>query len=193
MAGKANGSRFRFWAKAVPLIVFQSFPQTEGFVVAPEPLIQTRIPLRLVACFIGFLLTLPVTGTDIPTKSTSDQPPRKVVVGTFMQPFWGKHPGLQKRLDQLTAIIDRMQGQSEKRYGRSLDLAILPEMALSGEGEQVGEVADWSFPLEGAVQETSLGKRVDAVVTSSYLIISSRVRGGTTLPSSNRPAKSSLR
>jgi predicted amidohydrolase len=70
-----------------------------------------------------------------------------------MQPFWGKHPGLQKRLDQLTAIVDRMQAQSERRYGRSIDLAVLPEMALTGEGKQVGEVAQWSFPLEGAVKE----------------------------------------
>jgi hypothetical protein len=33
-------------------------------------------------------------------------------------------------------------------------LAVLPERALTGEGERVGEVADWSFPLEGAIQET---------------------------------------
>jgi hypothetical protein len=40
-------------------------------------------------------------------------PPRKVIVGTVMQPFWGKHPGLQKRLDQLTTIVDRMQAESD--------------------------------------------------------------------------------
>ena len=110
--------------------------------------------VKLVVCFIGFLLTLPVAGADIPVKSTSDQPPRKVIVGTVMQPFWGEHPGLEKRLDQLTVIVDRMQSQSEKKYGRGLDLAVLPEMALSGEGERVGQVADWSFPLEGTVKET---------------------------------------
>jgi len=122
--------------------------------MAPERLIQTRRLVKLVVCFIGFLLTLPVAGAEIAVKSTSDQPPRKVIVGTVMQPFWGKHPGLKKRLDQLTVIVDRMQSQSEKKYGRSLDLAVLPEMALSGEGERVGQVADWSFPLEGAVKET---------------------------------------
>ena len=122
--------------------------------MAPKRLIQPCLPVRLIACIIGCLLTLPAAGTDIPVKSTSDQPPRKVVVGTVMQPFWGKHPGLERRLDQLTVIVDRMQSQSEKKYGRSLDLAVLPEMALSGEGERVGQVADWSFPLEGAVKET---------------------------------------
>jgi predicted amidohydrolase len=122
--------------------------------VAPERLIQTRRLVKSVVCSIGFLLTLPAAGADIPVKSASDQPPRKVIVGTVMQPFWGKHPGLEKRLDQLTVIVDRMQSRSEKKYGRGLDLAVLPEMALSGEGERVGQVADWSFPLEGAVKET---------------------------------------
>jgi predicted amidohydrolase len=127
---------------------------TGGFLVIAEPQIRTRVRLKLRVGFIGCLLVLPAVGADIPVKSTSDQPPRKVIVGTVMQPFWGKHPGLQKRLEQLTGIVDRMQAQSQKKYGRSLDLAVLPEMALTGEGERVGEVADWSFPLEGAVKET---------------------------------------
>jgi predicted amidohydrolase len=86
-------------------------------------------------------------------KSTSDQPPRKVILGTVMQPFWGKHPGLEKRLEQLTEIVERMETQSQKRYGRGVDLAVLPEMAVTGEGESVGNVAEWAFPLEGPVQE----------------------------------------
>ena len=64
-------------------------------------------------------------------KSTSDQPPRKVIVGTVMQPFWGEHPGLERRLEQLTEIVDRLQAQSQKQYGRGLDLAVLPEKARS--------------------------------------------------------------
>jgi predicted amidohydrolase len=122
--------------------------------VITERLIRIHIPVKLVMGILIFLLTLPAVGADIPAKSTSDKPPRKVIVGTVMQPFWGKHPGLQKRLDQLTAIVDRMQAESEKKYGRSLDLAVLPEMAISGEGESVGDVADWSYPLEGAIQDT---------------------------------------
>lgn len=118
------------------------------------PRIQARMLAQFVVSFLGILLALPVVGADIPVNSTSDQPPRKVIIGTVMQPFWGKHPGLQKRLDQLTAIVDRMQAESEKKYGRGLDLAVLPEMALTGEGEAVGGVADWSYPLAGAVQDT---------------------------------------
>lgn len=116
-----------------------------------ERRIQTR--LTLAACFVGLLQAASARCTDIPVRSTSDQPPRKVIVGTVMQRFWGQYPGLENRLDQLTAIVDRMQAQSEKEYGRGLDLAVLPEMAVTGEGERVGEVADWSVPLEGAVEE----------------------------------------
>ncbi len=119
-----------------------------------ERLVQTCIFVKLVLGFLGFLLTLPAAGADIRVKSTSDQPPRKVIVGTVMQPFWGKHPGLQKRLEQLTVLVDRLQAQSEKKYARGLDLAVLPEMALTGEGEPVGGVANWSYPLEGAVKDT---------------------------------------
>jgi len=102
---------------------------------------------------LGFLLVLPALGQDVPTRSTSDQPPRKVIVGTVMQPFWGEHPGLQTRLDQLTAILDRMQARSEKQYGRGVDLAVLPEMALTGEDGPMG-AANWAYSLEGAVQDT---------------------------------------
>jgi predicted amidohydrolase len=91
-------------------------------------------------------------------KSTSDQPPRKVIVGTVMQPFYGKYPGLENRLRQLTQLVDQLQAQSQKQYGRGIDLVILPEMAITGQGESVGHVIEWSFPLEGPVQETFAGK-----------------------------------
>jgi predicted amidohydrolase len=84
-------------------------------------------------------------------KSTSHQPPRKIIVGTVMQPFWGKYPGLEKRLQQLTEIVDRLQAQSQKQYGRGLDLAVLPETAVSGEA--TGHVLESSYPWEGPVQE----------------------------------------
>ncbi len=39
---------------------------------------------------------------EIGVKSTSDLPPRKVIVGTAMQALWGAYPGLEKRLEQLS-------------------------------------------------------------------------------------------
>jgi predicted amidohydrolase len=106
-------------------------------------------------------------------KSTSDQPPRKVILGTVMQPFWGKHPGLEKRLEQLTEIVEQMDAQSQKRYGHGVDLAVLPEMAVTGEGESAGDVAEWAFPLEGPVQEAFARKarqRRSYIVVPLYLL-----------------------
>jgi predicted amidohydrolase len=106
-------------------------------------------------------------------KSTSDQPPRKVIVGTVMQPFWGKYPGLDKRLQQLMEIVDRQQAQSQKQYGRGLDLAVLPEIAITGEGNSVGHVSEWSFTLEGPVQDAFSKKARELhayVIAPLYLI-----------------------
>jgi len=85
-------------------------------------------------------------------QSTSGLLPRKVIVGTVMQPFWVRHPGLEKRLDELTAIVDRMASESKRKYGRGLDLAILPEAAITGE---VGSDAlSQSVSFQGTVGNT---------------------------------------
>src|SRR5437016_3819332 len=86
------------------------------------------------------------------TKSTSHMPPRKVIVGTVMQSFWEEHPGLEKRLDQLALIIDRMSEASKRKYGRDLDLAILPEAAITG--EVGGDALSRAVPFDGAVSNT---------------------------------------
>jgi predicted amidohydrolase len=117
-----------------------------------EALALKRIRVPLMASFVALLYTLPISSADLPSRRTSDQPPRKIIVATVMQPFWGQHPGLQKRLEQLTTIVDRMQAESQKKYGRGLDLAVLPEVALTGEGDK-GDPANWTYPLAGAVQD----------------------------------------
>lgn len=82
-------------------------------------------------------------------KTTAMLPPRKVIVGTVIQQFWGKHPGLEKRLEELAAIVDRMRAESERKYGRSLDLAILPENAVTGEipGDSNIQPVSWEGPV----------------------------------------------
>ena len=100
--------------------------------------------------FLTALGTAPaVAGFQRP--SSSGRPPRKVVVGTVMQPYWEQYPGLKKRLTQLKANVDRMQAESHQRYGRGLDLAILPEVAVTG--ETGSDVAATAVPLEGEVKE----------------------------------------
>lgn len=82
-------------------------------------------------------------------RSTSALPPRKVIVGTVMQGFWVEHPGLEKRIGELAAIVDQMRAESVRKYGRGLDLAILPEVAITG--ETGNDTLARSVPWEGPV------------------------------------------
>ena len=86
---------------------------------------------------------------EVGFKTTSSLPPRKVIVGTSMQAYWVVYPGLQNRLKQLTGMVDRMAQQSQAKYGRGLDLALLPETAVNGE---VSSPAG-AFPFEGPVKD----------------------------------------
>src|SRR6266480_8029168 len=56
----------------------------------------------------------PAEGRAAKVKSTSNRPPRKVIVGTVMQSFWGQYPGLHNRLDQLAGIVDQMAAQAKR-------------------------------------------------------------------------------
>lgn len=89
---------------------------------------------------------------EIPrAKSTSHLPPRKVVVGTSHQAFRPPYPGLQNRLDHLSDLIDRMAATAPRR----LDLAVLPEMAVTGGlGGWHGAALERALPFEGEVQDT---------------------------------------
>ncbi|MBV6431791.1 MAG: hypothetical protein IANPNBLG_01924 [Bryobacteraceae bacterium] len=97
-------------------------------------------------------------------------PPRKVIVGTVMQPYWGEYPGLEKRLDQLDGDVERMAEESRSRYGRGVDLAILPETSITGEAGN--DALARSVPFEGPVAErfTRLARRNRCyIVVSTYL------------------------
>jgi predicted amidohydrolase len=104
---------------------------------------------------------------DPTVKTRSDLPPRKVIVGIAMQPFWVEYPGLEKRLEELTALVDRMAEESRKKYGRSLDLAVLPEMAVTGE-----ELAH-AVPLGGLLKDmfsTKARQLRSYIVVPTYLV-----------------------
>ena len=82
-----------------------------------------------------------------------DAPPRKVVVGTLMFAMWGEYRGLESRLETLGDFIDEMVQKADAQYpGARLDLAVLPEVAVTGESG--GSVSDVSLPLDGQVLET---------------------------------------
>ena len=83
-------------------------------------------------------------------RSIVDAPPRKVVIGTMIYAMWEPYPGLESRLNALVGFIDRMVAEAKMKYNAGLDLAILPECAVTGEPGQQGLI---SFPLEGKVLE----------------------------------------
>lgn len=104
------------------------------------------------------------------TAGNSARPPRKVIVATVVQPFWVPYPGLRQRVDELTAIIDRMAEESKRQFGRGPDLAILPEAALTGE---VGAAAiSQAQPYSGLTADAfsnAARKHRTYVVVSTYL------------------------
>lgn len=103
--------------------------------------------------------------------STSDQPPRKVIVGSVVHPFWVKYPGLQARLAELSGLVDQMAAESKKKYGRGLDLAALPEVAVNGEVS--GDITEHSIPFDGLVKDTfaTLAKKHRCyVIVPMYLL-----------------------
>ena len=109
---------------------------------------------------------LRAASNEVKVRSTYSELPRKVVVGTAMQAFWGEYPGLQKRLDQLAGMVDQMAEQARKRFGRGLDLAVLPETAITGEAGQ--DALACSVPLEGPVQDVFTRK---ARQHSCYIVV----------------------
>ncbi len=109
------------------------------------------------------------TGATI--RTTSHIPPRKVIVGTVMHSFWGEYPGLRKRLEQLTGIVDQMSGEAKKAYRRGLDLAILPETAITGEAGD--DALARAVAFEGEVRETFTQKAREHscyIVVPTYLL-----------------------
>jgi len=95
-------------------------------------------------------LACPLAGTETSRKSTSDGPPRKVIVGTLVHNLFVEYPGAGKRLQELETFIDRMAEQSKKTYARGLDLVVLPEVAITGDR---GGSKKAALPFEGIVKE----------------------------------------
>jgi predicted amidohydrolase len=84
--------------------------------------------------------------------SKADRPPRKVVVGTAIYGPYGKYPGLDERLKDLSNLIDEMGRRASEAYpGRGLDLAVLPESAVT---PTAGPASARAMPLAGRISET---------------------------------------
>jgi predicted amidohydrolase/acetyl esterase/lipase len=77
-----------------------------------------------------------------------DRPPRKVIVGTTMTRWYSAYPGLSGRLEQMCRLIDQMVAESRLKYGRSIDLALFTEYAITA--GKSGTAAEIAVPLNDA-------------------------------------------
>jgi predicted amidohydrolase len=78
-----------------------------------------------------------------------DRPPRKVIVGTTMTRWYSDYPGLSGRLEEMRRLIDQMVAESRSKYGRSIDLALFSEYAVTA--GKTGSAAEVAVPLDGAI------------------------------------------
>ncbi|MBL8176654.1 MAG: carbon-nitrogen hydrolase family protein [Bryobacterales bacterium] len=97
--------------------------------------------------------------------------PRKVIVGTIMQGFWVKHPGVKARVEELAGAVEEMKVEAVRKYGRGLDLAILPETSISGEAD--GDAWERAVAWDGVVGDSFARL---AQVQKSYIVVATYLR-----------------
>ena len=98
------------------------------------------------------IIHLEMHGMNIGAEGThpkEETGPRKVVVGSALFSIFEEWPGLETRLQTLGALVDEMAVQAHKDFDRGLDLALLPEYAVTGGGV----AKDVAVPLTGPVEE----------------------------------------
>jgi predicted amidohydrolase/acetyl esterase/lipase len=78
-----------------------------------------------------------------------DRPPRKVIVGTTMTRWYSDYPGLRGRLEQMRRLIDQMAAESRSKYGRSIDLALFTEYAVTA--GKSGTAVETAVPLDDTI------------------------------------------
>ncbi len=73
----------------------------------------------------------PPQAADAASPRKKDGPPRKVILGTVCHAMYGTYPGLEKRCEELGALVDRIAAESRQKYGRGPDLVVLSEFSLN--------------------------------------------------------------
>jgi hypothetical protein len=85
-----------------------------------------------------------------------DRPPRKVVVGTTMTRWYSNYPGLDGRIEQMHGLIDQLAAESRAKYGRSIDVALFSEYAITA-GKQ-GTAAEIAVLLDDKIIDAFAAK-----------------------------------
>ena len=125
-------------------------------------MLRERIGSTLTLALIASLVCpVPRARADEPGAGASglprhDRPPRKVIVGTTMTRWYGDYPGLDGRLEQMRGLIDEMAAESRAKYGRSIDLALFTEYALTA--GKPGPAAEVAVPLDDTIVEALASK-----------------------------------
>lgn len=115
-----------------------------------------RFSAHPLSAMLAIVFCMSAANGQVSHRSTSDMLPRKVIVGTVVKGFWVKYPGLPKRLEELTALIDQLSEESRRKYGRGLDIAVLPETVVNG--EVTGDIVEHSIEFEGPVKDAFVRK-----------------------------------
>src|ERR1700733_200003 len=66
-----------------------------------------------------------------------------------MTRWYSDYPGLSGRLEQMRRLIDQLAAESRVKYGRSIDLALFTEYAVTAGKE--GTAAEIAVPLDDAI------------------------------------------
>lgn len=106
---------------------------------------------RLSQCAVTLCCIMCVTVSGL-TQARADESgaPRKVVVATLIEDFFGEYPGLGVRLGRMTEVVAEASAQADKRFpGDGLDLVVFPEAfvnRMSGVSP-----ADKAMPIDGEI------------------------------------------
>ncbi len=87
--------------------------------------------------------------SDASRRSIHDRPPRKVIVGTTMTRWYSDYPGLEGRLKQIGELLHEMARESQTKYGRSPDLVLFTEYALTA--GKVGSAIEIAVPVDETI------------------------------------------
>lgn len=122
---------------------------------------ERRRSTRILALIALLVCPVPRARAEGPGGAASgpprhDRPPRKVIVGTTMTRWYGDYPGLDGRLGQMRDLIDEMAAESRAGYGRSIDLALFTEYAVTA--GKPGPAAEVAVPLDDAIVEALASK-----------------------------------
>lgn len=89
-------------------------------------------------------------------RARPDTAPRKVIVGTTMTRWYSDYPGLDGRLEQMRQLVDSLAAKSRSKYGRSIDLVLFSEYAVTAGKD--GTAQEAAVPLDARILE-ALGEK----------------------------------